>query len=121
MNMAKIAEGDRVALQHSVYTALISMNIALYNIEYIQSQAENIKGDRFMNYKKQDRFKNMVREFRSELLTSINDTERRQTLIDSLDNERIEALNSIIMTIAQLPNTEDIEAMEDIIVNAFKK
>lgn len=116
----RMTTGDQIALQHSIYTALLAMYIAEYNIGVIKSQSNWLKGDRFLNEKKQDRFSNAVKEFRSDLLGSIKDTEKRQMLIDSLDKERIEALNSILMMLNRIDKTEHIEEVEEAISTSFK-
>lgn len=119
MSIQTMSPGDQMALQHSIYTSLIAMYIAEYNIDYVASNLPWIKGDNFMKTKKQDRFRNIIKEYRSELLMSI-ESDKRQLLIDSLDEDRIMALNSIMMLINQIQNTDAIEVIEDHIAKLIK-
>lgn len=116
MNKRKLKE--LLVVQHSVYTALTSLLIAEYHIDFVASQ--DLKTNKFLSKKSQDRFLRIVRQIRTELLNSAKDAYARQDIVDSLTQDRIEALSSIMMMINRLEKVETIEKFEEQIADVFK-
>ena len=118
--MNTLSKGDILSLQHSVYTSLISLEKVMYNLRYVSAVMEGKKTQvDFFRSKKRERydykvseFYQFVREFKVDLLNSI-EHERRYLVTDAMSEERIQILNSIDMTINQLRDDDILSKLED--------
>ena len=118
--MNTLSKGDILSLQHSVYTSLISLEKVMYNMRYVSAvmKGKKTKVD-FFRSKQRERydykvseFYQFVREFKADLLNSI-EYERRYLVTDAMSEERIQILNSIDMTINQLRDDDILAKLED--------
>ena len=118
--MNTLSKGDILSLQHSVYTSLISLEKVMYNLRYVSAvmDGKKTKVDFFRSKQmerydyKVSQFYQFVREFKVDLLNSI-DYDRRYLVTDAMSEERIQILNSIDMTINQLRDDEILSKLED--------
>ena len=118
--MNTLSKGDILSLQHSVYTSLISLEKVMYNLRYVSAVMEGKKTKvDFFRSKQRERydykvseFYQFIREFKADLLNSI-EYERRYLVTDAMSEERIQILNSIDMTINQLRDDDILAKLED--------
>lgn len=110
---------DKLFLQHSIYTLLLSLHIAEYHADFLASQEKVVKNG-IINRKKQDRIKRIVKEVRIDLLNSAKDAEAREDILKGLTEERIQSLSNSLMIINQLAELDVLEKLEDYLSEIIK-
>ena len=126
--MNTLSKGDILSLQHSVYTVVVNFEKLFYQLDYIKSLTSGRKTkDDFFRGKNQERYQYALTQFKqsfnmlkADLLNSIPH-EKRYMILDSLSDDRIQALNSIDMLVNQLRDDSAIDSIEEYIGDLVDK
>lgn len=111
---------DILAIQRSIYAAITALMVAKYHTDFLGSQ-NRVFPMTLTKEKKSRRLGRIIKEIRIDLLESVKSESIREEIKESLNEERITSISSILMMINNIQDLDQLEKFENFIEDILIK